>query len=118
MKNSLCRQGLNQAEQEACNVAEDIFETLNNKFKYQYNGTVKSLQYCKINRHNSENVEEWIERLRIAAFCKYQEHDSWVKEQFIHGLNDGNVLREISQELTFIKDTSKVTNNWILMWAT
>ena len=38
------------------------------------NETVKSLQFCKLKRCKSENVEEWIKRFRKAAKeCKYQE---------------------------------------------
>ena len=54
-KNSLGRQALIQAEQEACNAIDNIFDTLSNKVKHQCNETVKSLQYCKLNRHNSTN---------------------------------------------------------------
>ena len=36
-----------------------------------------------------------MERLRIAATeCKYQELGRWVKEQFIHDVNDNNTLIE------------------------
>ena len=42
--------------------------------------TVKFPQYCKLNRHNSENAEEWMERLRLAAKeYSYQEFDRWLK---------------------------------------
>ena len=34
---------LTQGEQQACNEEEHLFETLNNKFKLQYNETIKSL---------------------------------------------------------------------------
>ena len=55
-KNLLGRQALIQAEQEECNE------------------TVKSLPFCKLTRHKSENAEEWIKRLSIAAKeCNYQE---------------------------------------------
>ena len=38
------------------------------------NETVKSLHFCELKRSKSENVEEWIKQLRIAAKeCKYQE---------------------------------------------
>ena len=67
LKNPLGRQAVIQAEQKAFNMTEDMFETLSNKVKHQCNETVKSLQYCKLNRYNSENAEEWMKRLRIAA---------------------------------------------------
>ena len=57
-------------------------------------------------------------RFKIAATeCNYQELDRWVKEQFIHKLNDDSMLMEIIQELTANKDTSKVTRNQVLIWA-
>ena len=42
-------------EQERCNTMEGIFTTLNNKFKPQYNKTIKSLQFCKLGRHDTDN---------------------------------------------------------------
>ena len=40
------------------------------------NKGVKSLQFCKLKRCKSENVEQWIKQLRIAAKeCEYQELD-------------------------------------------
>ena len=118
MKNLLGRQALIQAEQEAFNITENIFETLTNKDKLQFNEAFKSLQYCKLNRHNSENVEEWMKRCRIAAKeCNYQESDRWVKEECINGINDDNMLIEIVTELKAMKKTRKITSNQILMWA-
>ena len=41
-------------------------------------------------------MEDWIGRLRTAvAECKYKEVDRQLKEQFIHGLNDDEMLVEI-----------------------
>ena len=57
LKNSLDGQTLILAEQEACKATENIFETLNNTDERQCNETVKSLQYCKLNKHNSENAK-------------------------------------------------------------
>ena len=55
----------------------------------EYNERVKSLQICKLRRHKSENAEEWIMRVRIAAKeFNYQGLDRWVREQFIYGIND------------------------------
>ena len=47
------------AEKETCNTLEGLFETLSNKFKPQYNVTIKSLQFRKLYRYDNENVEEW-----------------------------------------------------------
>ena len=55
--------------------------------------------------------------LRIAVKeCNYQELDRWVKEQFIHDINDDSMLIEINSELKLMKNKSKVTNNLVLMW--
>ena len=65
---------------------EGLFDTLCNKFKPQYNETIKLLQFRKLYRYEDENVEEWMERLCIAAVeYNYQEIDRQFKEQFIHG---------------------------------
>ena len=39
---------LTQTKQEICNKTECLFNTLNNKFKPQYNKTIKSLQFYKL----------------------------------------------------------------------
>ena len=64
-----------------CNTLEGLFETLTNKFKPQYNETIKSLQFRKLYRYDDENVEEWMGRLWVAAVeCTYQEVDRQLKE--------------------------------------
>ena len=43
-------------------------------------------------------------RLRVAAVeCNYQEVYRWLKEQFINGLDDKNMLEEIIKELKTIR---------------
>ena len=114
----LGRQGLQfietliQAEHERCNtMGEGLFDILNNKFHPQHNETIKFLQYCIFSRQNIENAEEWMGRLRIAAEeCNYKK--MWLKEQFIHGLNDNEMQTEIMCEHTAIKDTSLVMK-WV-----
>ena len=40
-------------------------------------------------------------RLRLATVeCNYKEIDRQLKEQFIHGINDNDILVEIIRELT------------------
>ena len=96
----LCRQALIQTEQEECNE------------------TVKFLKFCKLTRHKCESVEEWIKRLQIAAKeCSYQEHDRWVKVQFIYGINDDNIQVKINSELTGINNVSNITSKQVFMWA-
>ena len=80
-------------ERETCNTLEGLFETLSNRFKPQYNETIKSLQFKKLYWYEDENVEEGMGRLCIAAVeCYYQKVDRQLKEQFIHGLNDTYML--------------------------
>ena len=103
------------AEKETCNTSEGLFETLSNKFKAQYNETIKSLQFRMFYRYDDENVEEWMGRLCIAAMqCNYQEVDRQLKEQFIHGLNDKYILVEIIKELTATKNDDHITSGGIL----
>ena len=77
-------EALSQAEQKVCNT-EFLFETLSNKFKQQYNETIKLLQFYKLVKQHNENAEEWMGRHRITAIeCDYKEIDRHLKEQFIH----------------------------------
>ena len=56
--------------------------------------------------------------VRIAAKeCNYQELDRCIKEHFTHGIDDDNMLIEISSELRGMKNMSRVTSNQVLMWA-
>ena len=56
IKNWIGREGLqliatlSQEEQEACSNEKGLFDTLNRKFKPQYNETIKSLHFCKLKR--------------------------------------------------------------------
>ena len=58
---------LTTAEKETCNTLEGLFDTLSNKFKPQYNETIKALQFRKIYQYDDENMEEWMGRLWIAV---------------------------------------------------
>ena len=98
IRNWLGRQGLQlletlkQAKQETCN-DEGLFKTPNRKFKLQYNETIKSLQFLILVRQHNESMEEWRGRLRTAAMeCNYKEVDRKLKEKFIHGLTDSEML--------------------------
>ena len=82
------------------------------------NQTVKSFQFCEMKRHKSENVEEWIKRLKIAAKeFEYQEQDRQVKEQFICGLNNECMQRKINIEVKVISKADKITSEQVLLWA-
>ena len=57
-------------------------------------------------------------RLKMAAIeCNYKEVDRQLKEQFIHGLNDNDMLVEIIRELIKTEEGSDVTNKQVLVWA-
>ena len=111
-------ESLTEAEKQACNTPQGLFDTLAAKFKPQFNETIKSLQFRKLYRFDSESAEEWMGRLQIAVVeCNYKEVDRQLKEQFIHGLNDRAMLDEVVREL-MAKNSSKQTNSEdVLLWA-
>ena len=95
-----------------------FFDTLSNTFHLQHNEMIKSLPYCKFSRQNNKETEEWIKKIRIAVEgYNYKELDRQLKEKFIHGLNDNEMLTEIVHKLTTMKDTSTVTIKQILACA-
>ena len=56
----------------------------------------KLLQFCKLSRQDGENAEEWMGILWLSAIeCNYKDLDRQLKEQFIHGLNETDILGEI-----------------------
>ena len=46
-----------QAEQEACNEEEGLFEILNNKFRLQYNEIIKLIQFHRLVGKHNESAE-------------------------------------------------------------
>ena len=109
---------LTTAEKETCKTLEGLFKRLSNKFKPQYNKTIKSLQFRKLYCYEDENVEEWMGRLHVAVVeCNYQEVDRKLKEQFIHSLNDKLMLEEIIKELTATNNDDHITSGGVLAWA-
>ena len=124
VKNWLGRKGLHylesltETEKHTCNTLQGLFNTLAMKFKFQFNETIKSLQFRKLYRLEGESAEEWMVRLWIAAVaCNDKEVDRQLKEQFIHGLHDRVMLDEIVREL-MAKNNSKQTNSEdVLLWA-
>ena len=106
-----------QAEQERCNTMEGLF-TILNKLNPQTDETVRSLQFYKSVRQPNENVEEWEGRLKLAAVeCNYTEMYRQLKEQFIHGLNDNDILVIIIRELTKTEESKDVESKEVLAWA-
>ena len=76
---------------------------------------IKSPQFHKLSRQSGENTEEWMGRLRLAAIeCNYKEIGRQLKEQFIHNLNDTEMLAEIIRELTKTHEDTEVTNEKVL----
>ena len=57
-------------------------------------------------------------RLRLAPLeSKYREVDRQLKEQFLHRLNDYDMLAEIIRELTKAKESADTTSEQVLGWA-
>ena len=124
IKDWLGRKGLHYletlmlAEKEACNMLDGLFDTLDTKFKPEYNETIKSLQLRQLYLLDNGNVEEWMGRLCVAAVeCNYREVDRQLKEQFIHGLNDRCMLEEIIKELTAGNDDEQIVSEGMLVWV-
>ena len=124
VKNWLGRKGLQYietlttVEKETCNTLEGLFKTLSNKFKPQYNETIKLLQFRKLYKYDEENVQEWMGRLPIVAVeCNYQEVERQLKEQFISGLNNKYMLEEIIKELMATNNDDHITSGGMLAWA-
>ena len=124
LKNWLGRKGLHyiesitEAEKQACNTLQGLFNTLSTKFQLQFNETIKSLQFRKLYRSEDESAEQWMGQLCMAAAeCGYKEIDRQLKEQFIHSLNDKSILDEIIRELTSRKDNMQTRSEEVLAWA-
>ena len=124
VKNWLGRKGLHYIEtltenkKEACSTLEGLVNMLADRFKLQYNETVKSLKFRKLYRLENESADEWMGRPCVAvAECNYTELDRQLNEQFIHGLNDKLRLDEIIRELTAKNNDEHVTSEGMLTWA-
>ena len=97
---------------------EGLFDTLTSTFTPQFNETIKLLQFRKLCRNDGGNVEEWMGRLRVTAIeCNYQEVDRQLNEQFIHGLNDKNMLEDIPKELMTVKSDKQTASDNVLAWV-
>ena len=108
---------LTKEEQDVYHDEKGIFETLNKKFKPQFNETIKLLQFHKLVHLSNESVEEWMGRLRTATVeCKYKEVDRQLKEQFIHGWNDDEILVEIIRELAKCEENI-IPSETVLAWG-
>ena len=97
---------------------DGLFDMLATKFQLQYNKTIKSLQFRKLFWLESENVEEWTERLHVVAVeCNYREVDRQLKELLIHRLNDKCMLKEIIKEVTITQNDDQITSEGMLAWT-
>ena len=124
VKNWMGRKGLHyiesltEREKERCGTLEGLFDMLATKFRAQYNQTIKSLQFRQLHRVEGEGVDEWMGRLHVAAAeCGYKEIDRQLKEQFIHGLNDKDMLGKIIKELTTKSNVKQTTSEGVLVWV-
>ena len=100
---------LTHAEKDRYNTLEGLFKILTRKLKPKFNETIKSLQFHKLSRQNRKNAEEWMGRLQVSVIeCNYKGCDRLLKEQFIHGLGDTDIMRN-NQEAH--KHTWKYRNN-------
>ena len=79
VKNWLGRKGLHyiesitEAEKQACNTLQGLFDTLSTKFWPQFNETIISLHFRKLYRSEDESAEEWMGQLCMAAAeCGYK----------------------------------------------
>ena len=67
-------ESITEAEKQACNSLQGLFDTLSAKFWPQFNETIKSLQFRKLCRVEDESAEEWMGHLCMAAAeCAYKE---------------------------------------------
>ena len=58
-------------------------------------------------------------RLRMTTVeCNYREIDRKLKEQFIHAVNDNDMITEIMRELTKAEESTGVTSEQLLVWET
>ena len=79
---------------------------------------IRLLQFYKLSRQNGKNAEEWMGKLQLSAIeCNYKELDRQLKDQFIHGLNDTDMLREIIRELTKMHENDIITSKNVLSWV-
>ena len=53
----------------------------------------------------------------VVVKCSYKEIYRQLKEQFIHGLNDEEVLAEIIRELTKCGENTNIHSENVLTWA-
>ena len=55
--------------------------------------------------------------LTAAMECNHKEVNKQSKEEFIHGLNDSEMLTEIIRELTKSNENTVIPSEHVLTWA-
>ena len=124
-KNWLGRKGLQfiesltNKEKDMCSTLEGPFKILTNKFRPQSNVTIQLLPLLPVKQTGWGKMLKngWVECGVSAIECNYQEIDRQLKEQFIHSLDDTDMLREIIWELTKIKENGRIMSENVLSWA-
>ena len=54
------------------------------------------IQYFKLITGENESAEEWMGHLGFTAKeCEYETCDRWLKEQYISGIYDGDMMTKI-----------------------
>ena len=53
----------------------------------------------------------------MVAECNYKEIGCWLKEHFIHGLNDKTMLDEVIREVTTKSINDQMTSEDVLIWV-
>ena len=68
--------------------------------------------YCTLIREETENAEKWMGNLRVKADeYEYKERDRRIKDQFINGINDDEIMIEIIKGVTAIKNTNEIPSD-------
>ena len=111
-------ENITEGEKVRCGMLEGLFDMLAAKFRPQYNQTIKSLQFKQFHRVEGKGVDKWMGRLCVvAAECSYKEIDRQLKEKFIHGLNDKDMLGKIIKDLTTKSNNEQTKSEGVLVWA-
>ena len=59
-----------------------------------------------------------MDRLQIkVTYCKCQEYERRLKEQFTNGLDNETIIAEIIKELTDLNDTCDISSEQVLKWV-
>ena len=79
-------------KEEKCRTSAGLFEVLSKNIKTQHNETIDSVQYCKLEREQKENAEEWMGYLRLQANGSGYKKKTEDKEKFRNGISDEEMI--------------------------